>query len=256
MILPALYPGTIHSYDREKRLCRVEIPPYTDGAEIFPEAEIMYPAGDESEHTESRLLVGARIWLAFHNGDSRYPILIGFRPKQTGNDTLWRRIFHENHERFADDGDIHDHASQDINTEAGRDIVTRAERDISMSAGRNEIRNIDQEYTLEAGTKITLKVGATTIEIEADKTTITSPQVMVDAATSTFTGAVIVQGLLTYQAGLAGSGGTGASANITGNVSVTGTVTATGEITSGTIGVQAHHHTAQGPFNPTTPSQP
>lgn len=41
-----------------------------------------------------------------------------------------------------------------------------------------------------------------------------------------------------------------------GAVTADDTITASGEVKSGNIGLQAHHHTAQGATSPTTPSQP
>ena len=58
---------------------------------------------------------------------------------------------------------------------------------------------------------IELKIGATTLTLTASGTTLQTPQLTVQAAQSTFTGAVTVQGLLTYSAGLSGSGGSGAT---------------------------------------------
>ncbi len=42
---------------------------------------------------------------------------------------------------------------------------------------------------------------------------------------------------------------------MTGDLSVNGTIQARGDITSAGIGLQSHHHTAQGPQAPTTPAQ-
>ena len=58
---------------------------------------------------------------------------------------------------------------------------------------------------------IRLHIGNTTLLLENGKTTLTTPELLVSCPQSTFTGAVTVQGLLTYTAGLTGSGGSGAS---------------------------------------------
>lgn len=68
--------------------------------------------------------------------------------------------------------------------------------------------------------KIELKIGGTTLLLEAGKTTLTTPELLVTSPISTFTGAVTVQGLLTYSAGLSGSGGSGAT--MTGPINQTG----------------------------------
>lgn len=98
----ALYPATVVSYDRQKRTCRVKIDGVTDGGDVLPEAEFCNPLGDKSEHTEIRILPGDRVWVAFQNDDARFPVIVGYRPKQTGNSVLWRRFHHENIELEAD----------------------------------------------------------------------------------------------------------------------------------------------------------
>ncbi len=66
--------------------------------------------------------------------------------------------------------------------------------------------------------------------------TVTAPSVTVDSPSSTFTGAVTVQGLLTYQDGIAGSGGSNGSA-ISGSLAITG-----GDVTADTVGLKSHTH--------------
>lgn len=63
------YPAFIRSVDRAAREVRVEVPPFTDGADVLPLAEIEYPIGDDSKNTEIRLVVGLPIWVAFVAGD-------------------------------------------------------------------------------------------------------------------------------------------------------------------------------------------
>ena len=99
-------PGFLQSYDQDTRKCRVRFPPFTDGAEKMPEAMLSYPLGDKSEHTEIRMLAGDRVWLDFVNGDPRFPIITGYRPKETDNAIDWRRWHHENIELQADT-DLH-----------------------------------------------------------------------------------------------------------------------------------------------------
>lgn len=87
-------------------------------------------------------------------------------------------------------------------------------------------------------TSITLTIGSTTLKLESGQTTLTTPKVITDSPDATNTGTLKVQGLLTYLAGLAGSGGSGASATITGSISVvSGDVSADGHTLKG------HHHT-------------
>jgi phage baseplate assembly protein V len=65
--------------------------------------------------------------------------------------------------------------------------------------------------------------------------------VLLDTPQTTCTGALTVQGLLTYQAGMAGSGGVGAAAVIQGSIQVTG-----GDIQADTISLKGHGHMEQG----------
>lgn len=62
----------------------------------------MQAVGDRSENTEIRILEGDRVWLMFQNSDPRFPIITGYRAKETGNETAWRRWHHANIELTAD----------------------------------------------------------------------------------------------------------------------------------------------------------
>lgn len=199
--LAGKWPAIVREWIRERRECRVEIPSLTDGAEVYPLAQIEYPIGDKSEDTEIYVRVGDRVWVEFERGDARYPIITGFRSKQVGNRQLWRKFEHENHERDAFDGDIYDHASQDIRTEAGR----------------NETKQVAEVFHLEAGTKIELIVGGSKIEITDGLVKVTASQHTVDAAQTTFTGNVTVQGTTTSQGALTASAGASVSGSMTNN---------------------------------------
>ncbi len=196
--LAGKWPAIVKEWNRERRECRVEIPGLTDGAEVFPLAEIAYGIGDKSEHTEIFIEAGDRVWVEFERGDARYPIITHYRTKRTGNNQLWRRFEHENHEREAFDGDIWDHATQDIRQDAQRDVLT--------TAGRNEIKEVSEVYQLSAGTKIMLIVGSSTVEVADGLVKVTSDQYTVDSPQSTFTGAVTVSGAFVAQQGASVSG--------------------------------------------------
>lgn len=98
-----LHAGFIRSVDRNRVEVRVEVPPYTDGASLMPLAQVMYPIGDDSTNTEIRLVDGAEVWVAFEAGDSRYPIIMGFRNPNVGNVVGMRRWNHDNFEINADE---------------------------------------------------------------------------------------------------------------------------------------------------------
>ncbi|MCA8037131.1 phage baseplate assembly protein V [Burkholderia arboris] len=88
--------------DRKERIYRVRIPGLTDGCTEFPQAELCNPIGDKSEHTEISIKPGDRVWLAFQHGDPRYPVIVGFRPRNKENAIDWRRFEHANFEFLAD----------------------------------------------------------------------------------------------------------------------------------------------------------
>lgn len=112
--------------------------------------------------------------------------------------------------------------------------------------------------TVQPAGSITLNIGGTMLKLEAGKTTLTTPQLVVDSPQSTFTGKVSVQGLLTYLAGMSGSGGSGgASATINGPVRVTGgDITTDGDVKAGNITLKGHSHMEQGDGKPTSAAQP
>jgi len=95
-------PAFVTAYDQATKLARVRIPGLTDGADEFPQAMLCYPIGDKGEHTDIRILVGDRVWVDFVNGDPRFPIIVGFRPKETDNAIDVRRMHHKNMEFTAD----------------------------------------------------------------------------------------------------------------------------------------------------------
>lgn len=159
-------PGFVREVDAARRLCRVEIPGVTDGADVLPLAMLSYPIGDKSEHTEIRIVPGDRVWLDFVNGDPRFPIITGFRPKETDNALAWRRWHHDNIELQADD-------DLKLLATAGN---------LLAQAGVNVTVQADGAVLIEAPT-ITLR-GAVTLD-----------------------GTVNITGLLTWAAGMVGTGG-------------------------------------------------
>lgn len=128
-MMPGRYPAVVKEYLPARRTCRVEIPGLTDGADVFPEAEIEYSIGDKAkdgEHfTEIEIVPGDTVWIAFIAGDPRYPIITGWRNPQTGNGVDWRRWHHANMELLADTL---------MNLIAGGDMLLRSATKVTIEA--------------------------------------------------------------------------------------------------------------------------
>jgi hypothetical protein len=147
-MLPELIPAEVVSYDRDARTCRVKIPGITDGGDVLPQATFCNPLGDKSEHTEIRIVPGDRVWLAFSGGDARYPIIVGYRPKETGNDTLWRRWHHENIDIEALDGNILIHADNgEVHIDASVNVIVTAPEVIVRASTKVRIESPLVEVT-------------------------------------------------------------------------------------------------------------
>jgi hypothetical protein len=129
----------------------VSIPGITDGADSFPEAEIMQSLGDRSEETEIHIVAGDRVWLDFIGGDPKHPVIMGFRTKRTGNELTTRRWKHQNIETEAFETQRHT-AETTYDVEAGEAIT--------LTVGDNTI-----EITT---TLIKLTGGGSTLEMDAD----------------------------------------------------------------------------------------
>lgn len=103
--IPGKVPAVVASYDKGRRECRVHIPGLTDGSGPGMLAEIEYPIGDKSKAgefcTDILIQSGDLIWCEFEGGDSRYPIITGFRNPRVGNGTDWRRFHQANMELLA-----------------------------------------------------------------------------------------------------------------------------------------------------------
>lgn len=96
------YPAVVMSYDANTRLAKIKLEPLDEGADTQLEAELLYPLGDKS-NTAIEVLAGDFVWVEFEQGDPRYPIIVGYRNKRTGNDDLTRRYHHHgNFEILAD----------------------------------------------------------------------------------------------------------------------------------------------------------
>lgn len=69
---------------------------------------------------------------------------------------------------------------------------------------------------------ITLRVGASRLHLTPEGALLETPALTVDSPASTFTGKVTVQGLLSYQAGIAGKAGQGSGNTVEGGFAVQG----------------------------------
>lgn len=84
---------------------------------------------------------------------------------------------------------------------------------------------------------VTLPAGGTAEITAPGSVTVRSDSVTIEAPQTTCTGQLLVQGLLTYQGGMAGSGGSGGAAAV-----IEGTVQATGDVVASGISLTSHTH--------------
>lgn len=126
-IIMGKWPAVVSSVDQDTRIVRVELEGLTDGSMEYPEAEIQYPIGDKSWHTEIRILQGDLVWVEFQGGDPRYPIITGYRAKNAGNEAAagWRRWHHENIEGRAD-AKFLIYAGENVTVQAGASALVKA----------------------------------------------------------------------------------------------------------------------------------
>lgn len=131
--MPDLYPAVVREYDVARRLARIEMPGITDGGDVMLQAEFCNPIGDKSEHTAIRVLPGDRVWVSFANGDPRYPVIMGYRPKQVGNELEYRRWHHANIELDAD-GVLHLKCTRLVIDASSEVVVNTATATINASS--------------------------------------------------------------------------------------------------------------------------
>lgn len=127
------WPAVVREYDGERRLCRVEIPGVTDGAETLPNAEVEYPIGDKTRGelaTEIEILPGDAVWVDFIGGDPRYPIITGYRNPSAANESGTRRWHHKAIELQADES---------ITLKVGDSTITITGGAIALKSGRIDL---------------------------------------------------------------------------------------------------------------------
>jgi hypothetical protein len=146
-LMPGIYPAVIKSYDKVTRTCRVDIPGITQGGDAYPIAEVMYPIGDKSRTgthaTEIEMLTGDAVWVMFIGGDSRYPVIYGYRNPRAGNSADWRRFHHANIELTADGTLKLNAATVEINA---ANVVINGDTDINGSTLTHNNKSIGDTH--------------------------------------------------------------------------------------------------------------
>lgn len=204
MTLPVFpgIPATITSYDAATRSCRVSIPGVTDGAEVMPLAMMLYGIGEKSAHTDVRILAGDLVWVAFVNGDDRYPVIIGYRTKESSNAIDVRRLHHKNIELTADTDMILEATDNQVTIKAGTKVRIEAPEVEVVATTKASVTA--PVVTVDASTSATVTSPSVTVNASATAE-VHAPVITLDGA-ATVTGTLLVQGLLTYGAGIAGTG--------------------------------------------------
>ncbi len=129
-------------------------------------------------------------------------------------------------------------ASDDVElrNEAGdQRIILKANGDIEIDTPSNNVKVNCTNATVDATAKTTVNTAIAEVNASTKMDVIT-PLFNVTAAQSIFSGAVNINGLLTWAAGMAGSGGSGAA--VTGNVTVS-----SGDVKADGVGLKSHTHT-------------
>ncbi|TQC96400.1 hypothetical protein FK216_11980 [Moraxellaceae bacterium AER2_44_116] len=122
----------------------------------------------DKSNTAIEILDNDPVWVEFEAGDPRYPIIVGYRNKREGNDDTTRRYHHH---------------------------------------GNFELK-ADQEFLIEAGQKITLKVAGSLLEMDGDMIKMTTPLTTFETSLATFSQLVNVLAMLSANGGLTGVGNT------------------------------------------------
>ncbi|MFA5920131.1 MAG: hypothetical protein WC856_02420 [Methylococcaceae bacterium] len=175
------YPAIVKTYDPVTRTCRIDIPGITTGADSLLLAEIEFPIGDKSRNgvwqTEIEILPEDTVWVAFINGDSRYPIITGYRNPQVGNSVDVRRWHHKN---------IDLNATLDLTGE-GTNIILTASTKVTIVAPTVEINNATTVTINGTTTNLnatTLNATTTTITATATTANITATDINLTGTTN------------------------------------------------------------------------
>jgi phage gp45-like len=213
------YPAVVVGYDANTRLAQVKIEPLDNGADTVLDAELLYPLGDKS-NTAIEVLSGDFVWVEFEGGDPRYPIIVGYRNKRTGNDDSTRRYHH--------------HGSFEILA----DNIIKIKGNVKVIVESETVEVIAPTVKV---TSTTVTVDATTITVNASNTNITS---LVN-----ITGNTSITGNLAVAGAISGTGGSGAS--IVGNVTVS-----SGDVAADGKSLKTHTHPYTDDGSPATTGTP
>lgn len=213
------YPAVVMSYDANTRLAKIKLEPLDDGADTQLEAELCYPLGDKS-NTAIEVLSGDFVWVEFEQGDPRYPIIVGYRNKRTGNDDLTRRYHHHgNFEILAD----------------------------NLIKIKGNVKVIIESETVEVIAP-TVKVTSTTVTVDATTVTVNASNTNITSLVN-ITGNTSITGNLAVAGAISGTGGSGAS--IAGNVTVS-----SGDVVADGKSLKTHTHPYTDNGSPMTTGAP
>lgn len=166
ILMNGLYPAVVEAYYAEDRYCDVSIDGITTGSEDYLKAEIQYSLGDKSEDTEIEILAGDKVWVMFHGGDPRYPIITGYRTLNSGASTDTRRWHKENIILEADDN-----AKVVVGGENGS-LIDATPLKIKLTVGNAEITAENNKMVLKVGERV-IELTNTTITQTSGKSKVT-----------------------------------------------------------------------------------
>lgn len=114
----------------------------------------------------------------------------------------------------------------------------------TATVGGNLTATVQGTTTATLQGAVSVTCGSTLTAEVSGATTLKCPTLTVDCPTTTFTGQVMVQGLLTGTGGFNISGGSGATAQVSGDIALQGSMDASGDVVAGGISLTGHTHTA------------
>lgn len=179
----------------------------------------------------SRVHPGAEIFAGFLNGDRSHGVVI------VTADRRYRLHVEEGEVAIFDDQGQKVHLTREgIEVVTPKNLTATIDGNVTATVGGSISASVSGDVTASVQGALSAEVGG--------GVTLKCPTLRVDCPSTTFTGAVTIQGHITGTGGMAVSGGSGAS--------VTGSMTVSDDVTAGGISLQNHTHTAQGETAETT----